>query len=108
MLHYRTALCTLVIFGILAAPLHADVIGSASKKNASTPKAPPVQERFDSVGLARASALTPGELAYFGDAPERVQIVGETDNLWYETAIGGAFLVGSAIFIAGIITHNKD
>lgn len=109
MLHFRSAVCSLVILGILAAPARADVIGS-KKKGAVGPTSAPMKERLGAVGLpdARLSALTSDEIAYFADAPERVQMVGETENLWYETAIGGAFLVASAALVIGIVTHNKD
>jgi len=113
MLHYRAALCAFVITGLLAAPARADVIGSqAGSKKA--PATAPLTGKLREMGMTEADAatsvarLTPDEVAYFSVAPERIQVVGDVDNMWYETALGAAFGVGMTALIIGIVAHNKD
>jgi hypothetical protein len=110
----RTAVCSILVFSMLAASLRADVIGSAPA--APKPEAGAVARQMESLGLAAAEArraaeaLPAEEAAWFASRPERVQIVGkqEVQTLWYESVLGGAFLVAVAAFAAGVIIHNRD
>lgn len=109
----RSAVCTALIFSLLATVARADVIGAASPKPKESAA---VARQMETVGVAAADAralsakMSAEDLDYFAAHPERVQFVGRQDvqNMWYESVFGGAFLVGMTALAIGIIVHNRD
>lgn len=109
----RTAVTLTLIFCMTAGTVRADVIGGAPAAPTDTRA---VARQIESLGVAppvalqSAAALAPEDAAYFGDHPERVQLVGtqEVQSLWYESVLGGVFVVAVAALVVGIIVHNRD
>ncbi len=115
----RTSLIVLMAFAVFATPLYADVIPSRRAK-APTDGAK-VAERVATLGVQPAAAksetveLTASDRAFFAAHPERVQVVGaqqdmfsgESNNLWFETIVGGFWLAIGVGLIAYMMTNNE-
>lgn len=96
----RLSLCVLALH-LAVLPCLADVIPSRrTEKNPAAEQT--LKARLEQVGLSAADAqrhvqdLTPGELAYFAENPDRVQAAGGL--YWYEWVIGATILTGIVIF----------
>ena len=96
----RGSLCLMALHLALL-PCFADVIPSRrAEKNSATEQA--LKSRLEQVGLSAPEAehqvgeLTDREVAYFGQNPDRVQLVGGL--YWYEWLAGATILTGIVLF----------
>lgn len=116
----RSAVFALVATCLIAGPAAADVLPSRRAEDAVEGRT--VVERIAALGAtahegrSQAAALTGGDLAFFGERPDRVQVVGaapqdmfsgEASNIWYETVVGAGFLLGGFGLIAYMVSNNE-
>ena len=103
----RFQICSVIILSLMAVTARADVITSASKA-----RAPAVAEQMREIGISQdtLAKMSAKDLDYFRAHPERVQTVGvqEAQNLWYESVVGGIFMVAMTALAIGIVVHNRD
>lgn len=115
---WQTTAAALLAIGVLAAPLHADVV--PPRKAKTDRDAAAVEQRLVSIGVdapaAKESAarLTPSELRFFAADAARLQTVGQQDmfsgqtvNMWYES-IGGACFLAGGLGLAYYMVHNRE
>ena len=100
----KKALFCILALNLAAAPCYADIIPPQYEQEKSAEK-DAVKNRMEDLGAGdraanlRTRTLTPEELAYFAQDPNRIQAAGGL--YWYEWILGGAMLavtVGVTVF----------
>ena len=99
----------LIIAGLMAAPLRADVIPTEAPRDAGSKGK--IHTRLVQLGvpsaeaLARAQRLTGEEARFFAQNPDRVQVVGQemfggqSDIFWWEGVFGVIAITGVVVWL---------